>query len=57
MWHLKAIVILVVVGALGMLQKKTEDDIKAIPGNPCLQELEKIVLNGTAHLLRRVLSM
>ena len=50
-------VVLFVVGALGMIKKRTEDDIKRIPGNPCLQELQKIVLNGTAHLLRRVLSM
>ena len=49
MWHLKAIVIPVVVGKLGMMKKKTEDHIKRIPGNPCLQELQKIVLNGTAH--------
>ena len=57
MWHLKAILIPVVVGALGMIKKETEDQIKQIPGNPCLQELQKIVVNGTAHLLRRVLSM
>ena len=56
MWHLKAIVIPVVVEALGMIKKKNEDHIKRIPGNPCLQELQEIVLNGTAHLLRRVLS-
>ena len=49
MWHMKAIVIPLVVGALGMIKKKTEDHIKRIPGNPCLQELQKIVLNGTAH--------
>ena len=52
MWHLKAIVIPVVVGALGLIKKKTEDHIKRIPGNPCLQELQEIVLNVTAHLLR-----
>ena len=57
MWHLKAIVIPVVVRALGMIKKKTEGHIKRIPGNPCLQELPKIILNGTAHLLRCVLSM
>ena len=57
MWQLKAIVIPVVVGVLGVIKKKTEDDIKAIPENCCLQELQKIVLNGTALLLRRVLSM
>ena len=37
MWHLKAIVIPVVVGTLGMIKKKTEDHIKRIPENPCLQ--------------------
>ena len=42
-------VILVVIGAQGMTWKKTEDHIKRIPGNPCLQELQKIVLNGMAH--------
>ena len=57
MWHLKAIVISVVVGALGMIKKKTEDHIKRMPAHPCLQELQKIVLIGTAHLLRCVLSM
>ena len=57
MWHLKAIVIPVVVGASGMIKKKIEDHIKRIPGNPCLQELQEIVLKGTAHLLRCVLSM
>ena len=57
MWHLKAIVIPVVVGGLGRMKKKTEDHIKRIPEDRCLQELQKIVLNGTAHLLRRVLSM
>ena len=57
MWHLKATVIPVVIGALGMIKRKSEDHIKQIPGNPCLQELQKIVLNGTAHLLRRVLSI
>ena len=42
---------------IGVIKKKTEDHIKRMPGNPCLQELQKMVLNGTAHLLRRVLSM
>ena len=44
-------------GALGVIKKKTEDHIKRIPGNPCLQELQNVVLNGMAHLLRRVLSI
>ena len=52
MWHLKTAVIPVVIGALGKIERKSEDNIKQNPGNPCLQELQKIVLNGTAHLLR-----
>ena len=57
MWHLKVTIVPVVIGALGMIKKKPEGHIKRIPGNPCLQELQKIVLNGTAHLLQRVLSI
>ena len=57
MWHLKIIVIPAVVGALGMIKKKIEDHLKRIAGNPCLQELRKVALNGTAHLLQSVLSM
>ena len=57
MRHLKTTVIPVVIGALGIIKRKSEDHIKQIPGNHCLQELQTIVLNGTAHLLRRVLSM
>ena len=57
MWHLKVTIIPVVNGALGMIQKKTECHIKRIPGNLCLQELQKIMLNGMAQLLRRVLSI
>ena len=50
MWHLKAIVIPVVVEALGMIKKKIEDHIKRIPGNPCLQELQRLILNGTEKI-------
>ena len=57
MWHLKTIVIPVVIGTLGMIKRKSEDHIKHIPGNPCLQELQKIVLNWTVHFMRRVLSI
>ena len=51
-WKIWIIIIII-----GMIKMKTEDHIKRIPWNPCLQELRKIVLNGTAHLLLCVLSM
>ena len=57
MWHLKTKTLPVVVGALGLIRKGTADFIDRIPGSPSLSEVQKIVLNSTAHVLRRALSI
>ena len=57
MWHLRARTIPVVIGALGLVKKKTEDFLDKIPGNPSLREIQKIVLSGTAHVLRKALAI
>lgn len=57
MWHLKSRTIPVVIGALGLIKKGAKDYVRLIPGNPSLQEIQKIVLNSTAHVLRRALSV
>ena len=57
MWHLKTKTLPVVVGALGLIKKGTQDFLDQIPGKPSLQEVQKIVLNSTAHILRRTLSI
>ena len=57
MWQLKTTTIPVVVGALGLIKKGTIDYLKKIPGEPSLSEIQKIVLNSTAHNLRRALSI
>ena len=57
MWHLRARTIPVVIGALGLVKKGTEDFLDKIPGNPSLREIQKIVLGGTAHVLRKALSI
>ena len=57
MWHLRARTIPVVIGTLGLVKKRTEDFLDKIPGNSSLQEIQKIVLSGTAHVLRRALSI
>lgn len=57
MWGMKTTTIPVVIGALGIIKKGTEEYIKKIPGNIKLQELQKTTLLGTAHILRKVLSM
>ena len=49
MWHLTARTISVVIGALGLVKKGTKEFPYKMPGNPSLQEIQKIVLSGTAQ--------
>ena len=57
MWQLKTTVIPVVIGALGMVKKEVLNHLKLIPGEPNLQEIQKIVLTSTSHILRKALSI
>ena len=57
MWKMKTKTIPVIVGALGMIKKGTQKYVNEIPGNLSLAEIQKIVLNNTAHILRRTLSL
>ena len=45
------------IGAFGLVKKKTENYIGKIPDNIRITELQKIVLLGTARILRRTLSI
>ena len=53
MWKLKTKIIPMVIGALEMIKKGTQIFIDQIPGKPSLQEVQKIVLRSTAHMLRK----
>ena len=57
MWQLETTIIPVVIGALGMIKKGTETHVNKIPGNISIPELQKITLMGTAHILRKTLSI
>ena len=57
MWNMKTIVIPVVIRNLGMIRKTTDKWIKQLPGTPHIEMLQKIALLGTAHILRKVLSI
>ena len=57
MWETKTKTIPVIVEAHGMIKKGTQKDVNEIPGNLCLVEFQKIVLNSTTHTLRRTLSL
>jgi len=47
----------VIIGAFGLVKKRAENYIGKISGNIRITELHKIVLLGTAHILRRTLSI
>ena len=46
----------VIVGALGMIKKGIQKYVSEILGNLSLAEIQKIVLNSKAHILRGTLS-
>ena len=54
---MKTVTIPAVIGAFGMIKKGTEKHLEKIPGIPNLDEMQKIALTGTAHILRNTLSM
>ena len=49
--------VLVVIEALGLVKKGTKNYTGKIQGNMRITELQKTVLLGTAHILRRALSI
>ena len=57
MWHMKVKTIPVIVSALGVIKKGTEDYLNGIPCSPSLREVQKIVITSTAHVLRKALSI
>ena len=57
MWNTKTIVIPLVIGSLGIIRKGMKRYVEQLPGKIMIEELQKIVLLGTAHILRRTLSI
>ena len=56
-WKMKTKVIPVVIGALGVISQDFLSYLDEIPGELCSKELQKITIMGTAHILRKTLSM
>jgi len=57
MWGMKRTTVPVIIGAFGLVKKRTENYIGKIPGNIRITELQKIIFLGTARILRRTLSI
>ncbi|CAH2018627.1 unnamed protein product [Acanthoscelides obtectus] len=56
MWHTKAVVIPVVIGATGYVTRNILDNLKRIPGDHNFYQLQKIALLGTSHIIRKVIT-
>ena len=57
MWKMKTITVPVAVGALGLITKGLSKYINQIPGQVNVDMVQKIVLLGSAHILRKTLSI
>ena len=57
MWHMKTIVILVIVGALGIMRKGMVENIKKVSETASVTEIQKISMLGSAQILRKMCSI
>ena len=57
MWGMRAETVPVIVGALGLLREGMDQNLGKIPGASNINELQKIILLGMAHIPRRFLSI
>ena len=55
MWNVKTKVVAVVIGALGTMSDNFNKEIELIPGKPIAEDIKNIAMNGTTHILRKVL--
>ena len=55
MWNIKTKVIPVIIRATGTFSKSFRKYVSNIPGKHKVKELQKTVILGTAHILRKVL--
>ena len=57
MWGMRTETVPVIVGALGLIRERMDQNLGKIPATSNINELQKIVLLGMAHILRRFLSI
>ena len=55
MWNVRTKVMPVIIGATGTISKSFRKCVSYIPGKHEVKELQKTVILGTAHILRKVL--
>ena len=57
LWNKKVEVIPVIIGAIGIVDKNIKKYVGRIPGHHNIYSLQRSAIQGTAHILRKVLSV
>ena len=55
MWNLKCAIIPVIIGATGIVTRSLRKNLEAVPGKHLKDSLQKTVILGTSHIIRKVL--
>jgi hypothetical protein len=55
MWNMKCFVILVIIGATGIVTEGLKKYLETIPGKHSVDSLQKKAVLGTSHIIRKVL--
>jgi hypothetical protein len=55
MWNLKCMIILVIIGATGVVTRSLRKHLEAVPGKHSIDSLQKTDKLGTSHIIRKAL--
>jgi hypothetical protein len=55
MWNMKCFVKPVITGARGIVSKSLQKYLETIPGQHSIDSLQRTVILGTSHIIRKVL--
>ena len=53
--HEKSIIMIVIIGATGIVTQRLQKNLQAIPGTHSIDFLQKTAILGTSHILRKAL--
>jgi hypothetical protein len=55
MWNLKCTIILIVIGATGIVTRSLKKNLETVPGKHSVDSLQNTVILGTSQIIRKVL--
>jgi len=55
MWNLKCTIVPVKIGASGIVTRSLRKNLESVPGKYSIDSLQKTVILGTSHIVRKVL--